>query len=39
MRDLGVSKEQYNAATAKPYDFLYIDKVADKVAKNFNEPV
>lgn len=39
LRDLGVSKEQYNAATAKCYDFLYIDKVRNKVAKNFNEPV
>jgi hypothetical protein len=39
LRDLGVSKEQYNAATARPYDFLYIDKVRNQVAKNFNEPV
>jgi hypothetical protein len=39
LRDLAVSKEQYNAATAKAYDFLYIDKVKDYVAKNFNEPV
>lgn len=39
LSDLGVTREQYNAATAGPYDFLYIDKVRNTVAKNFNEPV
>lgn len=37
--DLGVSKEQYGAATAQPYDFLYVDKIRNTVAKNFDEPV
>lgn len=39
LRDLGVSKEQYNAATAHAHDFLYIDKIRNTVAKNFNESV
>lgn len=39
LRDLGVSKEQYNAATARAHDFLYIDKVKNTVAKNFDESV
>ena len=33
--ELGVSKEDYKAATKKPYSFLYVDKPRKRIAKNF----
>ena len=33
--ELGVSKEDYKAATKKPYSFLYVDKTKKRIAKNF----
>ena len=34
-RELGVNKDQYVKATQKPYSFLYVDKPAKKIKKNF----
>jgi hypothetical protein len=34
-----VSMEQYKAATAQKFDFLYIDTTENRVAKNFDEEV
>ena len=34
-RELGVTKEQYESATNKPYSFLYVDKPSKKVKMNF----
>ena len=34
-RELGVTKEQYERATNKPYSFLYVDKRSKKVKRNF----
>ena len=33
--ELGVNKEDYKAATKKPYSFLYVDKPKKRIAKNF----
>ena len=33
--ELGVTREQYENATCKPYSFLYVDKPKKKVARNF----
>ena len=33
--ELGVNKDQYVKATQKPYSFLYVDKPAKKIKKNF----
>ena len=33
--ELGVSQEQYENATCKPYSFLYVDKPKKTVARNF----
>ena len=33
--ELGVSKEDYRAATRKPFTFLYVDKPQKRIAKNF----
>ena len=34
-RELGVTKEQYEKATNKPFSFLYLDKPSKKVKRNF----
>ena len=34
-RELGVTKEQCEKATNKPYSFLYVDKPLKKVKRNF----
>ena len=34
-RELGVTKEQYEKATNKPFSFLYIDQPSKKVRRNF----
>ena len=34
-RELGVTKEQYEKATNKPYAFLYVDKPLKNVKRNF----
>ena len=34
-RKLGVTKEQYEKATNKPFSFLYVDKPLKKVKRNF----
>ena len=33
--ELGVNKEDYKAATKKPYSFLYVDKPKKRIAKKF----
>ena len=33
--ELGVDKEAYEAATKKPYSFLYVDKPKKRIARNF----
>ena len=33
--ELGVDKEDYKAATRKPFSFLYVDKPKKRIAKNF----
>ena len=33
--ELGVNKEDYKAATKKPYSFLYVDKPKKRIANNF----
>ena len=34
--ELGVNKEDYKAATRKPFTFLYVDKPRKRIARNFN---
>lgn len=38
-QELNVEKDEYKQSVAKPFDFLYLDKVRKFRAKNFNEKI